>query len=59
MKSIYKLSNKVSKLAFIYKMLMFLSLAMISACTKDVLDKTPLSSFSDDAVCPHHLFCET
>ena len=50
MKSIYKLLNKATRLAFIYKLLLVFSLAMLSSCTKDVLDKTPLSSFSDDAV---------
>ena len=50
MKSIYYLLNKATRLAFIYKLLLVFSLTMISSCTKDVLDKTPLSSFSDDAV---------
>ena len=42
--------NKTTKFAFIYKMLLIFSLAMISSCTKDVLNMTPLDRLSDDAV---------
>lgn len=47
---IYKLLNKTAKLDFIYLTLLVFSLALISSCSEDVLEKTPLDRFSDDAV---------
>jgi starch-binding outer membrane protein, SusD/RagB family len=50
MKRIYNLLNKTTKFAFIYKILLVFSLAFISSCSKDVLDKIPLTSYSDASV---------
>ncbi len=50
---IYNLLNRATKFASIYKlnkMLLIISLAFISSCTKDVLDKIPLTSYSDATV---------
>lgn len=47
---IYKHIKETRKNAFIYKIILILSLALSSSCTKDVLNMTPLDRFSDDAV---------
>lgn len=47
---INKLFNKTIKQSFYYNILLLFMLAMISSCTKDVLDKSPTDRFSDDAV---------
>ena len=47
---INKLLNKAMRSSFYYNILLLFMLAMISSCTKDVLDKAPTDSFSDDAV---------
>jgi starch-binding outer membrane protein, SusD/RagB family len=44
------ISDKMTKSAFYYNILLVFILAMISSCTKDVLDKVPTDRFSDDAV---------
>jgi starch-binding outer membrane protein, SusD/RagB family len=47
---IYKLINRTTACAAVSGILMIFSLVLISSCTKDVLDKVPTDSFSDDAV---------
>ncbi len=42
--------NKTTRFAFIYKTVLIFSLAVISSCSMDVLDKTPLDRLSDAAV---------
>ena len=42
--------NKTIKSSFYLNILLLFMLAMISSCTKDVLDKSPTDRFSDDAV---------
>jgi starch-binding outer membrane protein, SusD/RagB family len=42
--------NKTTKFAFIYKIVLVFSLAFLTACTKDVLEKEPLTSYSDATV---------
>jgi starch-binding outer membrane protein, SusD/RagB family len=42
--------NRTTRVAFIYRTLLVLALVLIHSCTEDVLDKTPLDRFSDDAV---------
>lgn len=49
MKFIYNILIK-TKSAVFYSLLMILSSLFNPACTKDLLDKSPLDSFSDDAV---------
>jgi starch-binding outer membrane protein, SusD/RagB family len=41
---------KSTKLAFIYQLLLALSLSIIFSCQKDVLERIPLSSYSDAVV---------
>ena len=50
MTRINKLLNKTTRSSFYYNILLLFMLAMISSCTKDVLDKSPTDRFSDDAV---------
>ncbi len=47
---IYNLLNKTKTSAFFYSTLLISSLVFISSCSMDVLDKEPISSFSDAAV---------
>lgn len=42
--------NKTTKFAFIYKIVLVFLMAFISSCTKDVLEKIPLTSYSDATV---------
>lgn len=42
--------NKNTRLASVYTMLLILSIAIIYSCSDDVLDRKPLSSYSDEAV---------
>jgi starch-binding outer membrane protein, SusD/RagB family len=44
------LLNKTTKFAFIYKMLLIIPLAFIASCSEDILDKMPLTSYSDATV---------
>ena len=44
------LINKTTKLAFIYKILLIFSLIFVSACSEDVLEKIPLTSYSDAVI---------
>lgn len=50
MTSINNFLNKTTKFAFIYITLLVFSIALISSCTKGLLDKKPLSSISDAQV---------
>lgn len=42
--------NKTTRFDFIYKIVLIFSLAFIPACSEDVLDKIPLTSYSDATV---------
>jgi starch-binding outer membrane protein, SusD/RagB family len=44
------LINKTTKFAFIYKMLLIFSLAFVSSCSEDILDREPLDKYSDASV---------
>ena len=50
MDCIYNFLNKAIKIASINKILLIFSLVLVTACKKNILDKTPLDRFSDDAV---------
>lgn len=47
---IYNHLNNSKKAGFFYTILFIFSLPLIFSCNKDVLDKSPINSFSDDAV---------
>src|SRR5665648_151934 len=50
MKMKYITLNKAAKLAFIFKIALIFSLSFVFSCSEDVLDRTPLDSYSDAAV---------
>jgi hypothetical protein len=52
MTSIYNILKETTESAFIYKIMLILSVAMVSSCSyfEDVLDKAPLDKYSDIAV---------
>ncbi len=50
MNRIKLLSNKPTKIGFIYKMMLIFAFISVSSCSEDVLDKIPLTSYSDATV---------
>lgn len=50
MNRIYNNLNKTTKHAFICKLLVVLSLSMFFSCSEDILERKPLTSFSDAVV---------
>ncbi|MEO5997480.1 MAG: RagB/SusD family nutrient uptake outer membrane protein [Chitinophagaceae bacterium] len=50
MTHLYNIINRATKIASVYKGILILLLVLITSCNKDLLNKTPLDRFSDDAV---------